>query len=106
MSKLPPGVRKHLEYRLNEDEERQLTPKEKSQLQYWISTRPRAYEGENWYKDFGTFYAVGQGELWKSVLTSKKDSQGIVRRMKPHSGDHRLASTVDGWLERFVPWQK
>lgn len=103
LAKLPEPVRRHLEYRLNEDIERKLTPRELAQLKYWTSSSPHAYAGEDWARDFGTFYTVGRGELWKSIITNKKNSQGIWVRMRPREGDRRLAA-IEGWLDSYKEW--
>jgi hypothetical protein len=104
-ARLPAPIRDHLELRLGSDE-RKLTPLERRQLDWWISTRPHAPAGKDWSRDFGTFYTVGRGEFWKSILTSKKDPKtGMMVRMSPHKKDVRLAA-LDSWMEEYLPWQK
>ncbi len=47
--------------------ERQITLEDLARLQAWVKTGPHAPDGE-WYKDFGSFFLCGSGELPKTVL--------------------------------------
>ena len=63
-SDLPPAVWRHLLERVGE---RRITLKDLTALQAWVRTAPVAPDGD-WYKDFGSFYLCGSGELPKTVL--------------------------------------
>ena len=63
-SSLPRPVWEHLLARVAE---RQVSLKDLQRLQDWVTTEPVAPNGD-WYKDFGSFFLCGSGELPKTVL--------------------------------------
>lgn len=61
---IPEQVREHLEARLRE---REISKPELYKLQFWVTARPSVPDGP-WFKDFGTFVLVGDGEFPKTFL--------------------------------------
>ena len=66
---LPEALRKHLLLRLKD---RKITEDDLYQLKVWRDSEPEAPEGA-WYKDFGSFKIVGEGQFPKTFLL--KDSR-------------------------------
>lgn len=48
-------------------DERRISVSDLLELQAWVRTGPEAPDGE-WYKDFGSFFLCGSGQLPKTVL--------------------------------------
>ena len=71
-TKLPHGVRKHIQERVRT---REITKMDLLALMEWISTNPEFPEGP-WYKDFGSFKLAGEGGLPKTFLTKGQTAFG------------------------------
>ena len=55
------------EHILRRVEERTISLADLQRLQSWVRSKPDAPDGD-WYKDFGSFFLCGSGELPKTVL--------------------------------------
>lgn len=71
-TKLPQGVRRHLEDRVKD---RSLSEDDMVQLAKWKKRNVEVPDGE-WCKDFGTFTLAGEGALPKTFLTKGQPCLG------------------------------
>ena len=69
---LPFRLKQHLVERLRD---REITQDDLQALRVWISTDPDVPEGL-WWKDFGTFKLVGEGQYPKTFLTRHQSAFG------------------------------
>jgi hypothetical protein len=82
---LPKSIYDHLEQRIRE---RKISPQDLAKWRYWATTNPAAPEGD-WYKDFGSFKLVGQGQYPTSVLGPE---------MKPYGTKLAYLKVVEDFL--------
>ncbi len=71
-SGLPKALFDHI---LSRIQERGITPEDLGLMAAWMDKAPVVPEG-TWFKRFGTFILCGEGELVKTVLTTKQTAIG------------------------------
>jgi len=65
---LPPSLRDHL---FDRAADRQISADDLYKLKQWRESEPEAPDGP-WYKDFGSFKLVGEGEFPKTFLLKRQ----------------------------------
>ena len=86
-SAFPPGIKQHLKQRLFD---RNITLDDLNKLQIWVESNPDLPAGP-WFRDFGSFKIVGEGQNPLSFL----DSEQIPYGEEIPPGDEATSATTD-----------
>jgi hypothetical protein len=98
LANLPPGIMAHIKLRT---EERKINPSDTVAFRHWCTSRPRVQQGEDWYKDFGSFILVGHDVNPKSVLSAGMRPYG--RKLASESQGRGISMFKTALLKSAAP---